>query len=94
MNFLPSLASFPLSEKQAQFAKSPTDPLFQKDDRVFVVTGVDATGAWTISYRNSANEPETRSGSGSREWHHPFIATKIESTSGIDLLCGYYVRLK
>jgi hypothetical protein len=78
MNFLPSLASFPLSEKQAQFAKSPTDPLFQKDDRVFVVTGVDATGAC----------------SGSREWHHPFVATKIESTSGIDLLCGYYVRLK
>lgn len=62
-------------------------------ERVYAITEVRASGAWTASYSNSDRDGEvyTRNGSGNSQFTPiPWVAEDV-SFSGVDEVSGYWI---
>ncbi|MBE7411402.1 MAG: hypothetical protein HS129_04945 [Leptospiraceae bacterium] len=61
-------------------------------DKLYLITEVRASGAWSCNYTNSKGESYTRNGSGNTLLHPPWSA-EILVFSGILEVSGYFMEV-
>lgn len=83
-----------------QFTETPaniianTSEYFKTDEVVFMITEIEAAGAFTITFTDACDQVPTRAGSGYTQYYLPIYCKELKAVTGVTKISGYYSRVK